>query len=234
MLRPGMSVLDVGCGTGSITYGIAKAVGDSGRVVGVDRDATLIEGLQEHHSLPSLEFVLGDATSLIYRAEFDIATAARTLQWIDDPAAALAKMKDAVKPGGAIVILDYNHVSNSWEPDPPAAFRTFYQGFLAWRDSHHWDNQMAEHLPDLMRAAGLTQIEVHNQDEVIGRDDPDHQRHFDVWGYVIEVPGDRIVSGGFLMPDQLRAAADAFKPWAATELMKQTMVLRAVVARVPE
>jgi len=234
MVRPGMSVLDVGCGTGAITFGIAKAVGERGRGVGVDRDPALIENARKDYPLPNLMFETGDATSLSYRAEFDIATAARTLQWIGDPAAALAKLKAAVKPGGAIVILDYNHVSNSWEPEPPPVFREFYQAFLAWREANHWDNQMADHLPDLMRAAGLTQIEIHNQDEIIGRDDPDHQRHFDVWGYVIEVPGDQIVAGGFLTPEQLRAAADEFKPWATTELMKQTMVMRTVTARVPE
>ena len=234
MLRPGMSVLDVGCGTGSITYGIAKAVGNAGRVVGVDRDPVLLEHVWKDYPLPNLEFVVGDATNLNYRVEFDIATAARTLQWIADPALAIEKLKLAVKPGGSVVVLDYNHVANSWEPQPPASFRAFYRGFLAWRGVNRWDNQMAEHLPDLMRAAGLTEIEIHNQDEVIRREDPDHRRHFDVWGYVIEVPGDQIVSGGFLTPEQLRAAADAFKPWAATELMKQTMVLRAVTARVPD
>ncbi len=234
MLRPGVTVLDVGCGTGAITYGIAQAVGSSGRVAGIDRDAVFIEHAWKDYRLPNLEFEIGDATSLTYRAEFDIVTAARTLQWISDPAAALAKMKHAVKAGGAIVILDYNHVANSWEPAPPAAFREFYRAFLAWRDANRWDNQMAEHLPALMQSAGLVQVEIHNQDEIIRREDPDHQRHFDVWRYVIESPGDQLVNGGFLTSDQLRAAADAFSPWAASELMKQTMVMRTVTAGVPE
>lgn len=234
MLRPDMSVLDVGCGTGAITYGIAKAVGEAGRVVAIDRDAVLIENAREAYPLPNLEFEIRDAASLTYRAEFEIATAARTLQWISDPAAALLKMTRAVKPRGAIVILDYNHVANSWEPEPPAAFQTFYQGFLAWRDANHWDNRMAEHLPGLLRDAGLVEIETHNQDEVIGREDPDHERHFDVWRYVIESLGDQLVNGGFLTPEQLRASADAFKPWAATELVRQTIVMRTVTARVPK
>ncbi len=37
LLQPGMSVLDVGCGTGAIIAGIAQAVGPSGRVVGMDK-----------------------------------------------------------------------------------------------------------------------------------------------------------------------------------------------------
>lgn len=233
MLRPGMSVLDVGCGTGAITFGIAKAVGPDARVIGVDRDAVLIENARKDYSLSNLEFQIGDAASLTYRAGFDIATAARTLQWISDPADALATMMAAVKPGGAIVILDYNHVANSWEPEPPLAFREFYRAFLAWRDANHWDNQMADHLPALMRDAGLDNIETYNQDEVILRSDPDHERHFDVWRYVIESLGGQLINTGFLTPDQLRAAADEFKPWVANELMQQTMVMRTVAGWEP-
>src|SRR4051812_12968256 len=90
MLRPGMSVLDVGCGTGAITGGIARAVGESGRVLGVDRDESLLEVARREHS--SVEFVRGDALELPYDSEFDIVTAARALQWIADPARAVACM----------------------------------------------------------------------------------------------------------------------------------------------
>src|SRR3982751_3359875 len=101
MLRPGMSVLDVGCGTGAITAGIARAVGASGRVVGVDRDESLLELARREHS--GAEFVYGDALELPYDAEFDIVTAARALQWIADPARAVEQMARAAKPGGMVV-----------------------------------------------------------------------------------------------------------------------------------
>src|SRR4051794_2232473 len=129
MLRPGMSVLDVGCGTGAITAGIARAVGPSGRAVGVDRDEAMLEIARREHS--DVEFVQGDALDLPYDAEFDIATAARALQWIADPARAVAGMARAVKPGGIVIALDYNHDRNLWAPDPPPEFARFYAAFLA-------------------------------------------------------------------------------------------------------
>src|SRR5262245_15279873 len=108
-LSPGMAVLDVGCGTGASTRGIAEAVAPNGVVVGVDRDRGLIERAQVHCALlPNLRFEEGDATRLGYEGRFDVVTAARTLQWIDDPRAALRRMKLAAKPGGLLVVLDYN------------------------------------------------------------------------------------------------------------------------------
>ncbi|MGO9258874.1 MAG: class I SAM-dependent methyltransferase [Bryobacteraceae bacterium] len=137
LLRPGLSVLDVGCGTGAITSGIAEAVGALGSVTGVDRDAGLLEiARRSHAGLPNLHFEPGDATTLTFRDRFDVVTAARTLQWIADPGQAVLRMSQAARPSGLLVVLDYNHVLNQWAPDPPAGFRNFYRAFLAWREAH--------------------------------------------------------------------------------------------------
>src|SRR4051812_10741642 len=101
MLRPGLSVLDVGCGTGAITAGIARRVGPKARVVGEDRDESLLAIAREDH--PEVEFVQRDANALEYRDEFDIVTAARALQWMADPEAVLARMIVAVKPGELVL-----------------------------------------------------------------------------------------------------------------------------------
>ena len=78
LLRPGMAVLDIGCGTGAITAGIAEVVGPQGCVVGVDRDAGLLElAGKQHGAVPNLRFEFGDATSLSFHSQFDIVTAAR-------------------------------------------------------------------------------------------------------------------------------------------------------------
>src|SRR6516164_2145961 len=80
LLRPGLAVLDVGCGTGAITAGAAKAVGPHGHVVGIDRDEALLElARAEHAMIPNLRFEYGDVTTLTFGTEFDIVTAARTL-----------------------------------------------------------------------------------------------------------------------------------------------------------
>src|ERR1051326_6177360 len=81
LLRPGLSVLDIGCGTGAITAGVAKAVGPHGHVVGIDRDEALLKiARTEHARLPNIRFKLGDVTALTSCTQFDIVSAARTLQ----------------------------------------------------------------------------------------------------------------------------------------------------------
>jgi len=129
LLRPGLGGLDVGCGTGAITVGIARAVGPQGYVVGVDRDAELLElARKEHGTVANLHFESADATDLPYRSQFDIVTAARTLQWISDPISAVSSLRGAAKTSGTIVALDYNHAQNAWTPSPPGEFVCFLQG----------------------------------------------------------------------------------------------------------
>ncbi len=76
LLHPGLSVLDVGCGTGAITRGIAEAVGHQGRVVGVDVNASMIEKARAAHgSVPGLSFEVADVHTLPSGGAFDIVAA---------------------------------------------------------------------------------------------------------------------------------------------------------------
>lgn len=233
-LRPGHRVLDVGCGSGAITAGIARAVGLHGSAVGVDRDQGLLElARAEHAGIPNLSFQSGDATSLTFEEEFDIVTAARTLQWITDPGLAISKMKHAAKTGGMLIVLDYSHCRNEWEPDPPEEFQRFYEAFLAWRRANGWDNEMADHLPDLFRSACLSDIQSHLQAEVAQRGDPDFGAQAALWSGVIENAGEQLVAGGFSTRQRLRDAHERYADWVKTALMKQTLAMWAVTASVP-
>jgi SAM-dependent methyltransferase len=229
-----MSVLDVGCGTGSISAGIAAAVGPAGFAVGLDRDAGLLEIAERTHGgIPNLRFELGDATALSFVARFDCVTAARVMQWIGDPALAILQMKRAAKPGGILVVLDYNHAANAWEPEPPRAFQRFYRAFLDWRETNHWDNRMADRLPGLLHSAGLTDIESSMEDEIITRTDPGFSERAALWLEVIENLGDRVAAEGFCTPGELQAAQSAYRPYLAAELATQTLSMRTVKGRVP-
>lgn len=227
-------MLDIGCGTGTITAGAAKAVGPQGHVIGIDRDEALLElARREHASTPNLRFEYGDVNMLTFFAQFDIVTAARTLQWIAEPARAIAKMRRAVKPSGLLVVLDYNHATNVWEPDPPGEFKLFYDAFLAWRSMNRWDNEIAHHLPALFRAAGLTEIKTQVEDEVIERGGPTFAERSILWSQVIENVGEQLEKAGFCTKDQLARARQSYDSWVQTTLLKQTLAMHAVTGIAP-
>lgn len=229
-----MRVLDVGCGTGSITAGIARAVGPEGYVLGIDRDRTLLEQARCRYSnVPNLEFKDQDVLALSLERQFDIVTAARTLQWIDKPELALRRMKAAARPGGLVMALDYIHTQNSWEPRPPVEFLAFYHALLEWRAAHNWDNDMGDRLAELFERAGLTQVSVHIEDEIARRGEPGFPEVAELWGHVIETIGPEIRAAGFLTESELSKAAAAYLSWCRDKLMFQTLVLRAAEGQAP-
>jgi trans-aconitate methyltransferase len=96
--QPGERILDLGCGTGHLTYQIAGANVD---VVGLDSAASMIE--QAKANYPDLHFELGDATGLHFTEEFDAVFSNAVLHWINQPAKVISGVWRALKPGGRFV-----------------------------------------------------------------------------------------------------------------------------------
>ncbi|HSZ68887.1 MAG TPA: methyltransferase domain-containing protein [Solirubrobacteraceae bacterium] len=235
LLRPGMAVLDVGCGTGAITAGIAQAVGPDGRVLGVDVSESLIARARERcERTPNLTFELADVAALVGRARrFDVVTAARLLLWLADPRAALSAMAGVARAGGLVVVLDYNLRKTSWEPAPPDSVATFYEAFLQWRAQAGMDNEIADHLGALLEDVGLREVRSTPQHEVARRGEADFDVRIALWGQVIATRGHQVVADGFL-GEARRAAAEAeFAQWAASTAQRQTLWLVAAEGVVP-
>ena len=232
-LRPGIAVLDVGCGTGSISAGIARLVGPEGFVLGIDRDEGLLAiAREEHRALPNLRFEQRDILAADLDRTFDLATAARVLQWIADPGRAVANMARVLRAGGELVALDYNHRDNSWDPPPPAAFARFYAAFLAWRDASGWDNSMGDRLPALFESAGLGRIQTFADDDVAERPAGDFAERAGVWSHVVESIGPAIVAAGYLSEAERESAAGSYAEFIVSRLERQTLVMRTVVGAV--
>jgi ubiquinone/menaquinone biosynthesis C-methylase UbiE len=229
LLRPGLTVLDVGCGTGAITRGIAEAVAPNGRAVGIDVHAGLIEeACRLHGDVPGLSFEVVDVYNLSFHALFDIVTAARVLQWLADPLAALRQIVAAAKPGGRVVILEYNHEKISWQPQPPLSMQEFYPAFLRWRADAGMDNAIADHLAETFARVGLTDILVTPQHEITRRGDSDFGTRTSIWAEVAASRGHQMVADG-IITEELRAAAETdYRNWINQSAESQTMYLLAV------
>jgi SAM-dependent methyltransferase len=229
LLRPGQRVLDVGCGPGAITRGIAEAVGLTGRVIGVDLNAHLLdEARRTHDGTPGLTFEQCDVYDLPWQAEFDVVTAARVLQWLARPLDALRMMTRASRPGGRVVVLDYNHEKAVWVPEPPPAMLAFYRAFLRWRAGAGLDNAIADHLAELFKAAGLIEIAESPEGEVARRGDPDFEGRLAIWAQTASFHGRRMVEDG-VIAESARATAEAeILEWTRACAQSQTLYLVAV------
>lgn len=91
-------VLDVGCGDGRITSGIALRV-PKGCVVGVDASSNMI-ALASQKIGPNLRFEVADARSLPFNHEFDLVVSFNALHWIREQDLALTSVHKSLKPGG--------------------------------------------------------------------------------------------------------------------------------------
>jgi ubiquinone/menaquinone biosynthesis C-methylase UbiE len=229
IITKGKTILDVGCGTGAITRGIAEAVGPNGRVVGIDSNPSLIEkARQTHGETPGLTFEIGDIYNLTYDKEFDIVTSARVLIWLSDPLKALKMMISAAKIGGRILVADYNHEKISWEPKPPSSMLSFYSAYLKWRSDADINNAIADHLPEMFQKSGIEEITITPQHEVTKRTDPDFQIRVGLWADTASSRGTQMERDGYITEKGYMIAENEYREWMLQEAQSLTMYMLAV------
>ena len=117
-IKPDMRILDVGCGTGSITFGFADLV-PQGAVVGVDISEDMLKHAQaakEAKGATNVELVKGNAMDLnqFQDESFDVVHAHQVILHLPDPVKALREMHRVLRPGGLLASRDSAEVK--WYP----------------------------------------------------------------------------------------------------------------------
>lgn len=137
-LRPGLRLLDVGCGPGTITVDLARRL-NPGQVVGVDISAEVVEraaALAYDEGVANASFRTGDIYALDFADEsFDIVHAHQVLQHVANPVNAIREMRRVLKPGGVLAARDVDYGGVAWYPELP--------GLALWmklyRHVHYWN-----------------------------------------------------------------------------------------------
>jgi trans-aconitate methyltransferase len=97
--KPGERILDLGCGTGHLTAGIAER---GAEVVGLDASPSMVA--QARQNFPRLKFMLADGGALRFDDRFDAVFSNAALHWMKDAPAVIASVARALKPGGRFVL----------------------------------------------------------------------------------------------------------------------------------
>ena len=121
-LRPGMRLLDVGCGPGSITRGLAERLAP-GQVVGLDLSRETLAAARDEaaaRGLVNLQYEEGSVYQLSFAdASFDVAYAHQVFQHLRERDAALREMLRVVRPGGLVAVRDVDWgTATYWPRDP--------------------------------------------------------------------------------------------------------------------
>jgi SAM-dependent methyltransferase len=161
-LAPGMRLLDVGCGPGSITRGLAERVAP-GEVVGLDPSGEILEVARQEaaaRGLANLRYQAGSVYALPFPdGAFDVAYAHQVFQHLREREAALREMLRVVRPGGLVAVRDVDWgTATYWPPDGWIdRFLEVHQ--QTWR-RNGGEPRMGRELRALANAAGLVDVRV--------------------------------------------------------------------------
>jgi ubiquinone/menaquinone biosynthesis C-methylase UbiE len=156
-LGDGLTLLDVGCGTGDDVRDLASMLGRHGRAVGVDVSGAMIAEAKNRHAASGLplEFCEGEAHDLKFPdASFDRCRTERMFMHLDRPEQALAEMVRVMRPGGRIVVFDFDWDTVFVDSPFKATTRKIVQAF----SDGIRNGWIGRSLPRLFQEAGLTEI----------------------------------------------------------------------------
>ena len=159
-LHPGMSLLDVGCGPGTITADLAALLAP-GRVLGIDPAPDVVEQARvvvRDRAPGTAEVAVGDVYTLDPGAErFDVVHAHQVLQHVPDPVGALRAMGRLCRPGGLVAARDGDYAGFTWYPELPELTQWLALYQRAAR-ANGGEPDAGRRLLGWARAAGFTQV----------------------------------------------------------------------------
>lgn len=220
-LRPGLDVLDVGCGPGTITADLAALVTPGGRVTAVDSAGDVLEQARTtagERGLDNVHFAVADVHALDFPDDsFDVVHAHQVLQHVGDPVRALREMRRVCRPGGVVAARDSDYAAFAWFPELPVLdeWQRLYQRVAR---ANGGEPNAGRRLLSWARQAGFTDITATAGTWCYAT--PEERAWWSgLWAdrTTASVYARLAVDGGHATEGQLAAIADGWREWGRQE-----------------
>jgi len=220
-IKPTFTILDVGCGPGTITADLAALV-PQGHVTGVDAVASVLTQAWETASsrgVTNIDFQHVDANALPFADNaFDVVFCHQVLQHVGSPVSVLSEMRRVAKASGIVAAREADYCAFSWYPEPPLIDR-WRALYLAVTRANGGEPKAGRYLHVWARRAGFAPKDV--------------DATWDCWRYAgerakqfSESHGGRILQPGFLntalreglaSEDEVKQISKAWLEWGVQE-----------------
>ena len=217
-LQPGMRLLDVGCGPGSITRGLAEIVAP-GQVVGLDMSSETLDAARRDaaaRGLENLRYEIGSVYELAFPdASFDAAYAHQVFQHLREREVALREMLRVLRPGGLIAVRDVDWGTVAYWPRDPWIDRFIEVHERTWYQNGG-EPQMGRQLRALFNGAGIADVRITASVWCYAT-----RGETTEWGQsyadrLVSSPmGDRPVEYGYASREDIQAMASALRAWGS-------------------
>ncbi|CAG7573755.1 methyltransferase family protein [Barrientosiimonas humi] len=157
-LRPGLDLLDVGAGPGTITVDLARRVAP-GQVSALELGEAAASVTREGVAGTDVRVLVGDVHALaLPEASFDVVHAHQVLQHVPEPVRALREMARVTRPGGTVAVRDTDYSAFTWWPRLPE-LDTWLDLYVRAARANGGEPDAGRRLLSWAHAAGLQQVE---------------------------------------------------------------------------
>ena len=218
-LKPRMTILDAGCGPGSITYGLAMQVAP-GEVVGIDLDSTRIETASRDRRgarAENISYQVADVANLPFEdGHFDAVFANGLIEHLSDPDVGIAELLRVLKSGGVIGVRSPDWGVALLHPDT-TALRDSIELRNRWQRHRGGHPNVGRRLRELLLSAGFLDVNADAMAESHGTDTGTAEGV----SYMYSVLGNtELVAGvqeqGWASAFEIECMRQAWADWAAT------------------
>ena len=220
--QPGASVLEVGAGGGSVVEWLAAQVGTSGRVLATDLDTRFVEPLASDVVEVRRADVVADE---LPEGEFDLVHTRLLLEHLPARDAALDRLVRALRPGGWLVVEDYDWTAFGFDPAAELESRAT-AAVLTFMANAGFDQTFGRRVTSALTERGLIDVRGEGRSLVIDTDDPGYPFFALSW----EQLAPNVVQAG-LLSESDAAAMQAALAAGARRIITPTLV--AAVGRKP-